>query len=101
MKTSSPFLTENLDNTVRLLLHASHAPQCVMGTQGKASTSSEKPAANSSSEPGEGIRSLKTSSIFRAVNFELYARPVRHYSHLDVRRPFLYRTSVKSYLGFE
>ncbi|GLV48629.1 uncharacterized protein CBL_06038 [Carabus blaptoides fortunei] len=25
--------------------------------------------------PGEGIRSLKTTGVFRAVNFELYARP--------------------------
>ena len=35
-------------------------------------TSSPAPA----SEPGEGIRSLKTSGVFRAVNFELYAKPV-------------------------
>lgn len=27
--------------------------------------------------PGEGIRSLKTTGVFRAVNFELYAKPVR------------------------
>ena len=27
-------------------------------------------------QPGEGIRSMKTSSVFRAVNFELYAKPV-------------------------
>lgn len=26
--------------------------------------------------PGEGIRSLRTSAAFRALNFELYARPV-------------------------
>jgi len=25
--------------------------------------------------PGEGIRSLRTTSLFRAVNFELYAKP--------------------------
>ncbi|ENN78672.1 small integral membrane protein 8 [Dendroctonus ponderosae] len=25
--------------------------------------------------PGEGIRSLKTSSVFRFVNFELYTKP--------------------------
>lgn len=31
--------------------------------------------ANSSSA-GEGIRSLRTSGVFRAVNFELYAKPV-------------------------
>jgi len=27
---------------------------------------------------GEGIRSLKTSGVFRAVNFELYARPNKY-----------------------
>ena len=27
-------------------------------------------------EPGEGIRSYKTTGVFRAVNFELYAKPV-------------------------
>lgn len=26
--------------------------------------------------PGDGIRSLKTSKIFRVVNFELYTKPV-------------------------
>ncbi|XP_051174072.1 small integral membrane protein 8 [Leptopilina boulardi] len=25
--------------------------------------------------PGEGIRSLKSTPIFRAINFELYAKP--------------------------
>ncbi|XP_026466990.1 small integral membrane protein 8-like [Ctenocephalides felis] len=25
--------------------------------------------------PGEGLRSLRTTGIFRAVNFELYAKP--------------------------
>ena len=35
-------------------------------------------------KPGDGIRSLKTSNIFRNVNFELYARPVStwHYTFL-------------------
>ncbi|XP_050309748.1 small integral membrane protein 8 [Anthonomus grandis grandis] len=28
-----------------------------------------------SSTPGDGIRSLKTSSVFRVVNFELYTKP--------------------------
>ena len=28
------------------------------------------------SEPGEGLRSVKTTNVFRAVNFELYAKPV-------------------------
>ena len=30
-------------------------------------------------QPGEGLRSLKTSGVFRAVNFELYTRPVSKY----------------------
>ncbi|GAB0088847.1 Small integral membrane protein 8 [Sergentomyia squamirostris] len=25
--------------------------------------------------PGDGIRSMRTTSLFRAVNFELYAKP--------------------------
>lgn len=44
----------------------------------------EKPSTESASvqtgehkhQPGEGIRSMKTTSLFRAVNFELYAKPV-------------------------
>ena len=27
-------------------------------------------------KPGEGLRSLKTSNVFRTLNFELYTRPV-------------------------
>lgn len=27
-------------------------------------------------QPGEGIRSMRSTSLFRAVNFELYAKPV-------------------------
>lgn len=27
-------------------------------------------------KPGEGIRSLKSSTAFRVINFELYAKPV-------------------------
>ena len=33
--------------------------------------------ANTATGEGEGIRSLRTSGVFRAVNFELYAKPVR------------------------
>lgn len=29
-------------------------------------------------QPGEGLRSLKTSNAFRVLNFELYAKPVRY-----------------------
>ena len=38
------------------------------------SGSSSKSAGETSG--GDGIRSLKTSGVFRAVNFELYAKPV-------------------------
>lgn len=31
---------------------------------------------NKTPSPGEGIRSLKTSKIFKAANFELYVKPV-------------------------
>ena len=31
------------------------------------------------SEPGEGLRSVATTNVFRAVNFELYAKPVSTY----------------------
>lgn len=27
-------------------------------------------------KPGDGIRSLQSTGVFRAVNFELYAKPV-------------------------
>jgi len=30
------------------------------------------------SEPGEGLRSVATTNVFRAVNFELYAKPNRY-----------------------
>jgi len=35
----------------------------------------DPPKGTPSDPAGEGIRSLKTSGVFRAVNFELYARP--------------------------
>jgi hypothetical protein len=35
-----------------------------------------KSSQNATQKPGEGLRSLKTSSVFRTLNFELYARPV-------------------------
>lgn len=28
------------------------------------------------SAPGDGIRQVKTTNVFRMINFELYARPV-------------------------
>lgn len=34
---------------------------------------SEKPQQH---QPGDGIRSMRSTTLFRAVNFELYAKPV-------------------------
>ncbi|KAH8293605.1 hypothetical protein KR054_002073 [Drosophila jambulina] len=28
-------------------------------------------------KPGDGIRSMRTTGVFRLINFELYAKPVR------------------------
>ena len=36
----------------------------------------KKPAPKVEAQPGDGIRSLRSTSLFRAVNFELYAKPV-------------------------
>ncbi|KAF6212337.1 hypothetical protein GE061_012859 [Apolygus lucorum] len=36
---------------------------------------SEQPPKVVESKPGDGIRSMKTSNVFRAINFELYAAP--------------------------
>lgn len=33
----------------------------------------EKPPTH---QPGDGIRSMRSTTLFRAVNFELYAKPV-------------------------
>jgi len=41
-----------------------------------------------SASPGDGIRTLRTSGVFRAVNFELYAKPVR-YKELIRRDDFI------------
>lgn len=38
----------------------------------EAATKSSKPT---ESGPGSGLRSLRATSVFRAVNFELYAKP--------------------------
>lgn len=32
---------------------------------------------NKRAGPGDGIRSMKTTNVFRALNFELYIKPVR------------------------
>ena len=42
-----------------------------------ASGAAKESASNVRSEPGEGLRSVATTNVFRAVNFELYARPAR------------------------
>lgn len=39
------------------------------------------------SSPGDGIRSLKTSNVFRLLNFELYTKPVS-YSNNTHRKVF-------------
>lgn len=32
--------------------------------------------------PGEGLRSVRTTTLFKAVNFELYVKPVS--THLNI-----------------
>ena len=34
------------------------------------------PTGGKASEPGDGLREVRTTGVFRAVNFELFARPV-------------------------
>ena len=45
---------------------------------------------HSEARPGEGLRSLRTSNVFRTLNFELYTRPVsindRSKMHFILRR---------------
>lgn len=31
---------------------------------------------NNTEKPGEGLRSMKSTTAFRVINFELYAKPV-------------------------
>lgn len=40
-------------------------------------------------QPGEGIRSMKSTMAFRAINFELYAKPVSNYILNDSGKVFL------------
>lgn len=35
-------------------------------------------------QPGEGIRSMQSTTLFRAVNFELYAKPVSIFVEFSV-----------------
>lgn len=48
-------------------------------TPAKGTTPQEAPKA----QPGDGIRSLRSTGLFRAVNFELYAKPVRKHQILN------------------
>lgn len=36
----------------------------------------EQNAQNQAAKPGEGIRSMRSTLLFRTINFELYAKPV-------------------------
>ncbi|XP_054263907.1 small integral membrane protein 8-like [Macrosteles quadrilineatus] len=47
-------------------------------------------------KPGDGIKSLKTSSVFRVVNFELYATPNRVVMGLGL----LALAGCVSYIGY-
>lgn len=40
--------------------------------------------------PGDGLRSLRSTGIFRAVNFELYAKPVSITSKPNTSNMFLF-----------
>lgn len=51
------------------------------GAVRKASMMAEKPdetkiKTENKHTPGDGIRSMRSTGVFRAVNFELYAKPV-------------------------
>lgn len=37
---------------------------------------SDNPQKPTQHQPGDGIRSMRSTSVFRVVNFELYAKPV-------------------------
>lgn len=34
--------------------------------------------------PGDGIRSMPSTPMFRAINYELYVKPVTIYSNLSI-----------------
>lgn len=46
------------------------------GDDKTATSGTETGTGNRRPEPGEGIRGLNSTTAFRAINFELYARPV-------------------------
>ena len=45
--------------------------------------------------PGEGLRSLKTSNVFRTLNFELYTRPVSIITSLIANEDIFYVKPVR------
>jgi hypothetical protein len=44
--------------------------------------------------PGDGLRSLRTTGVFRVVNFELYAKPVSITSKPNILRIFIFVRTV-------
>lgn len=38
--------------------------------------------------PGDGLRSLRSTMLFRAVNYELYVRPVRLINAITLKQCF-------------
>lgn len=52
-------------------------PLCIDITNTMSNPDGPKPAAKlAEAKPGDGIRSLQSTTLFRVVNFELYAKPV-------------------------
>lgn len=54
----------------------------------------EKPPTH---QPGDGIRSMRSTTLFRAVNFELYAKPVSIFIEFrfQTHRTFIGPSSTK------
>lgn len=55
-------------------------------------------------QPGEGIRSMRSTGVFRAINFELYAKPVRfiiahHLYFLDMNSLKFFQNLVIMVIG--
>lgn len=47
-------------------------------------------------KPGDGIRSMQSTSVFRAINFELYAKPVSSWLKTKIENPkFSYLIFIK------
>lgn len=56
------------------------------------SEASQKPpkAQAPANAPGDGIRSMRSTNVFRAINFELYAKPVCLFEKIVVIYKFQY-----------